>query len=74
MVEISPDVTIAQNIYFSKIYSNFTTIITKIMASGKNMTVNKEKLMRILLLGEKLNIDTEFYKNIIVKASSKITV
>ena len=73
-LEIVPDITISQNVYFTKIYQNFSKIMTQIMTKSHNLSENKEKLMELIKLGDKLNIDTDFYKNIIVKASEQSIV
>ncbi len=70
MLNLKPDISEAQNIYFTKIYSKFSELITKITESG-NISESKEILLNVLKLGEKLNINTEFYRNIIIKATEK---
>ncbi|MCR5261823.1 MAG: DUF3536 domain-containing protein [Candidatus Gastranaerophilales bacterium] len=73
-LDIEPDINIPQNIYFTKIYQNFSKIITKIMAEEKTILDAKDKLMDIVKLGDKLHIDTQFYKNVILNALSKVSV
>ena len=73
-LEITPDINISQNIYFTKIYQKFAKIITTIMSKEKKISDAKEKLLKIIKLGEKLNIDTGFYKNAIIKASAEVSV
>lgn len=73
MLDIKPNISEAQNIYFTKIYSKFSLLVSKITESDSAQQ-GKEFLLKTLKLGEKLNINTEFYRNIIVKASGKTPV
>lgn len=73
-LQLSPNITIAQNIYFSEIYSKFAQLMSRIVLSSKDLKTNQHKMLQILELGEKLNIDTDFYKNTISKAASKISI
>lgn len=74
ILEIEPDISIAQNVYFTKIYQKFSKIITNVLSTEKNLYEGKDKLMLIIKLGDKLNIDTDFYKNNIVKATNTMPV
>lgn len=74
MLELSPDISVAQNMYFSEIYSKYTQLMSRIILSSRDIKSNQHKMLRILQLGEKLNIDTDFYKNTIIKAVSKMSV
>ena len=72
-LELNPNVTKAQNAYFTEIYTKFSLIIQKVLIN-KNIADKKEFMINILKLGEKLNINTDFYKNAIVKAAGGVTV
>lgn len=73
-LELSPNITIAQNIYFSEVYAKFAQLMSRIVLSSKDLKANQQKMLRILELGEKLNIDTSFYKGTISKAANKMTL
>lgn len=70
-LDMRVDVAEAQNIYFSKIYRQFTKIIEK-LSDQHNLEGNRSMLLSVLRLGEYLNINTEFYKSIILKATAEI--
>ena len=70
ILELKPDITIAQNIYFTNIYQKFSVIMTQLLAST-NLEKGKEFLTKIVTLGDKLNIDTDFYKNTVLKVINK---
>lgn len=70
-LDINPNINEAQYIYFTQIYSNFSTLVTKVKSSVED---TKEFLLKILKLGDKLNINTDFYRNIVVKAADKMSV
>ncbi len=72
-LEINPDITEAQNVYFQGVYRNFAKIVSEI-TKNVNERENKEFLLKMLNLGDKLNIDTEFYRNIIIKATERNVV
>lgn len=72
-VGINPNITEAQNIYFTNVYSQFAHLVAKIMKS-ENARDGKDFLLKILKLGEKLNINTDFYRNVVAKASNAVTV
>lgn len=69
-LDMSVDIAEAQNIYFSKIYKQFTKIIEK-LSDQHNLEKNRSMLLSVLKLGEYLNINTEFYKSIILKATAE---
>lgn len=74
LLGISPNITEAQNIYFTQVYSKFTTLMTGMISKSKDMEKNKELMINTLKLGEKLNISTDFYKNAVIKALNRLTV
>lgn len=57
-LDLSIDIAEAQNIYFSKIYHR----IGDILEADITRTSNKKFVEMLLDIGEKLNINTEFYK------------
>lgn len=65
-LELHVDITEAQNIYFNKIFHEVGEIIEKM---SKKRHTTDEKFISILLdIGQKLNINTDFYKNMLDKA------
>ena len=74
MLELSPDISVAQNIYFSEIYSKFTQLMSRVILASRDIKSNQHKMLRILELGEKLNIDTSFYRNTLSKAASRMSI
>ncbi len=67
---LSVDIAEAQNMYFNKIYMRFTKLLDTIKNSGDNMEEIRDFLFSILVLGEYLNINTDFYKSSILKLTS----
>ncbi len=67
---IRVDVRVAQNIYFEDIYKKLGTLASK-LESAPLKEKNKERRLALLLLriGEALNINTDFYKNVIDRAT-----
>lgn len=64
-LELEVDIAEAQNIYFAKIYSHINEIIE---ISKESKRKNDKKLIEMLLdIGERLNINTDFYKNKLAK-------
>lgn len=64
-LDLKVDISEAQNIYFHKIFFNLSRVMEKI----SNMEAENKKFVEILLeIGTKLNINTEFYKNILSKS------
>ncbi len=60
----------AQNLYFNKIYMQFTELLNSVLNSNDNLEEVREFLFSILVLGEYLNINTDFYKSSILKLTS----
>jgi hypothetical protein len=57
-LELEVDIAEAQNVYFTKIYHK----IGDILETGSKSQSNKRFVEMLLNIGEKLNINTEFYK------------
>ncbi len=70
-LEIKVDVSEAQNIYFGKVFRKFAELIETITKEN-NMQSSRCLLLAVLKLGEYLNINTEFYKSIIIKATADL--
>lgn len=68
-LELNVDITEAQNIYFNKIFHELGEIIEKMDKSGQSS--DKKFILILLEIGQKLNINTEFYKNMLDKALIK---
>ena len=66
-LDISPDISEAQNTYFNKVYSKFSYLITK--SSSDSLIDTERFLFDVLKLGDKLNFNTDFYRNIVSKAA-----
>lgn len=65
-LELNVDIAEAQNIYFTKIFHEFSDIIENI---NKKSSESDKKFISILLeIGKKLNINTEFYQSMLDKA------
>lgn len=74
-LELKVDISEAQNMYFNKIYMQFTSLLDKALKSEDNIETVREFLFSLLILGEYLNIDTGFYKSSILKLTAeKITI
>lgn len=68
-LELEVDIAEAQNIYFTKIYSHINEIIDILQQSKRK---NDRKLIEMLLdIGEKLNINTDFYRTKLAKTETK---
>ncbi len=65
------DISEAQNMYFNKIYMKFTNLLDSVLASNDNLEEVRDFLFSILVLGEFLNINTDFYKSSILKLTSE---
>ena len=65
------DIAEAQNMYFNKIYMKFTNLLDNVLQSNDNIEEVRDFLFSLLVLGEFLNINTEFYKSSILKLTSK---
>jgi len=63
-LELEVDIAEAQNVYFTKIYHR----IGDILETGYKSQSNKRFVEMLLNIGEKLNINTEFYKRKVDKA------
>ncbi len=69
-LNIKVDISEAQNMYFNKIYSKFTHLLDAVKKTNDNLEEIREFLFSILVLGEYLNINTDFYKSSILKLTS----
>jgi alpha-amylase/alpha-mannosidase (GH57 family) len=65
-LELKVEVSEAQNIFYNKIFHELGEIIEKMNKSAKS--TDRNFIMMLLTIGEKLNINTEFYKNKLDKA------
>lgn len=68
-LELNVDIAEAQNIYFNRIYHELGEIIENITKSSQ--AADKKFVLMILEIGQKLNINTEFYRNMLDKAMVK---
>lgn len=68
-LELNVDIAEAQNIYFNKIFHQLGEIIPNINKSNKaaNQAADKKFVLTLLEIGQKLNINTEFYRNLLDK-------
>lgn len=64
-LELQVDITEAQNTYFNKIFHELGEIIENI--EKFNQSSDKKLVSTLLEIGQKLNINTEFYKNMLDK-------
>ncbi len=69
-LQLKVDIAEAQNMYFNKIYMKFTKLLDSVLQQNDNIEEVREFLFSLLVLGEYLNIDTEFYKSSILKLTS----
>lgn len=74
-LELTVDISEAQNIYFNKIYHEIGEIIDNMSKSGTSAGASvsdkfsdKAFILILLEIGQKLNINTEFYRNMLDKA------
>ena len=65
------DIAEAQNMYFNKIYMKFTKLLDSVLEQNDDIEEVRDFLFDLLVLGEHLNINTEFYKTSILKLTSK---
>ncbi|MFA7659038.1 MAG: DUF3536 domain-containing protein [Candidatus Gastranaerophilaceae bacterium] len=65
-LELNVDIAEAQNIYFNKIFHELGEIIENMKKS--NQAADKKFILTLLEIGQKLNINTEFYKTMLDKA------
>lgn len=68
-LDIKVDIAEAQNIYFNRIFSKFAEIIDN---NAENIDIEEDRalLLSVLKLGDYLNINTEFYKSAVIKATA----
>jgi alpha-amylase/alpha-mannosidase (GH57 family) len=70
-LELHVDIAEAQNIYFNKIFQELGNIIENIKKtkqSAKSQAIDKKFVLILLDIGQKLNINTDFYKNMLDKS------
>jgi alpha-amylase/alpha-mannosidase (GH57 family) len=72
-LNLNIDLSNSQYIFFNKIFVNFTENLGRITNNSKT-NEQKEKIMNMLKIGEKLNIDTTFYRNQILQEFNKIKI
>lgn len=65
-LELKVDIAEAQNIYFNRIFHELGAIIEDINKSKKSE--DKKFVLILLEIGQKLNINTDFYRNLLDKA------
>ena len=65
------DISEAQNMYFNKIYKKFTTLLDTVLKQNENVEEVRDFLFEILVLGEYLNINSDFYKSSILRLTAK---
>lgn len=65
-LELHVDITEAQNIYFNKVFHEMGGIIENM--SKKSHSSDEKFVLVLLEIGQKLNINTDFYKNMLDKA------
>ncbi len=70
-LKVPVDIAEAQNMYFNKIYTNFTKLLDAALAEHSDTDKVRDFLFSILVLGEHLNINTEFYKSSILRLTSE---
>ena len=70
-LQLSVDISEAQNMYFNKIYTKFTRLLDHALAENDNIDEVRDFLFSILVLGEYLNINTDFYKSSILRLTSE---
>lgn len=66
-LNLSVDISEAQNMYFNKIYARFTSLSDNALKTNENVEDARDFLFSILVLGEHLNINTDFYKTAVLK-------
>ena len=69
-LELNVDMTESQNIYFSKIYAQVDEFINQ-TNSRNNIIEARKFLSDILEIGQKLNINVDYYRNLITFAAKK---
>lgn len=69
-LELTVDIAEAQNIYFNKIFRELGDIIENIQESKKTLSekmLDTQFVITLLEIGQKLNINTEFYRTMLDK-------
>ena len=69
-LRLKVDIAEAQNLYFNKIYTKFTRLLDHTIEKNDHIEEVRDFLFDILVLGEYLNINTDFYKSSILKLTS----
>ena len=69
-LQLKVDIAEAQNMYFNKIYLKFTKLLDSVLEANDNIEEVRDFLFSILVLGEYLNINTDFYKSSILKLTA----
>lgn len=69
-LDLCVDISEAQNIYFNKIYMKFTKLLDSVLEQNDNVEEVRDFLFSLLVLGEYLNINTDFYKSSILRLTS----
>ena len=69
-LDLCIDIAEAQNMYFNKIYRKFTNLLDKVLEQNDNIEEVRDFLFSLLVLGEYLNINTDFYKSSILRLTS----
>lgn len=70
-LDIGPDLSKAQNIYFSNLYKNIPDMINKLESSKKSLK-DKKYIESVLVLGDKLHFNIDEYKESLNKATAKV--
>ncbi len=70
-LDLKVDIAEAQNMYFNKIYTKFKNLLDGVLSSNENIDEVRDFLFSLLVLGEYLNINTDFYKSSILKLTAK---
>lgn len=71
-LDIKPEISEAQNTYFKQVYSKFSYLIAK--STADSLIDTESFLFDVLNLGDKLNFNTDFYRNIVTKAAEQVSV
>lgn len=72
-LELNPDLSSAQNIYFSKIYKQVPEMI-EALGSSKGINKDKKYIASVLALGERLNFNIEEHTTNLNKATAHISL
>ncbi len=70
-LDLKIDISEAQNMYFNKIYTKFTKLVDTISQNESDINELRDYLFSLLILGEYLNINTDFYKSSILKLTAE---